>query len=100
VRSTNKQSRNTIVKVEIIMSLKKYVIGSALAITFIGGAVAQDYFAGHPDISTAMSATSTAIGAMERAQQIHQYQMGGHAQNAINLLGQAKAEMRMSIGAY
>lgn len=48
---------------------------------------------GHPDIRSAYEAAGSAISSLNRAQNIHNYHMGGHAQRAIELLQQAQSEM-------
>lgn len=49
---------------------------------------------GHPNIIAAREATERAINRLEAAQKANEYDMGGHAEKAQNLLRQALEEMR------
>jgi hypothetical protein len=49
---------------------------------------------GHPNIIAARKETQNAIEHMRKAQHANEFDMGGHAQKAIDLLNQAQEEMR------
>jgi len=51
---------------------------------------------GHPNIIDARKETQHAIEHMQKAQRANEFDMGGHAQRAIDLLNQAQEEMRMA----
>jgi hypothetical protein len=75
--------------------IKKLIAATtALGIT----AVATAAFAGdlerHPNIAAADNATQEAIARMHEAQRANGYDMHGHASRAIDLLQQARVEMR------
>jgi hypothetical protein len=51
---------------------------------------------GHPNIIAARKAAQVAIEHMQKAQRANEFDMGGHAQRAIDLLNQAQEEMRVA----
>ena len=51
---------------------------------------------GHPNIIAARKAAQVAIEHMHKAQHANEFDMGGHAQKAIDLLNQAQDEMRLA----
>ena len=51
---------------------------------------------GHPNIIAARKAAQVAIEHMEKAQRANEFDMGGHAKKAIDLLNQAQEEMRIA----
>ena len=51
---------------------------------------------GHPNIIAARKAAQVAIEHMHKAQRANEFDMGGHAQRAIDLLNQAQDEMRLA----
>lgn len=78
------------------MNIKKYLAAS-IGVVLVGCAVAAT-FPGHPNVSAAYNATSEAIAQMQAAQSAHNYNMGGHAHRAIELLRSAQAEISASVG--
>ncbi len=50
----------------------------------------------HPDLASAQMSVVQAYQAMTRAQQTNQYELGGHAGHAKDLLVQADYEMRQA----
>ena len=65
------------------------VLGAALAVG--GMLVAQER---HPNLAAARQLIDQAIGRFSLAQQYNEYDMGGHAARAKDLLMQAKGEIR------
>ncbi len=51
---------------------------------------------GHPNIIAARKEAQQAIEHMQKAQHANEFDMGGHAQKAIDLLNQAQEEMRVA----
>ena len=51
---------------------------------------------GHPNIIAARKEAQRAIEHMQKAQHANEFDMGGHAQKAIDLLNQAQDEMRVA----
>ena len=51
---------------------------------------------GHPNIIAARKEAQHAIEHMQKAQHANEFDMGGHAQKAIDLLNQAQEEMRIA----
>ena len=51
---------------------------------------------GHPNIIAARKEAQHAIEHMQKAQHANEFDMGGHAQKAIDLLNQAQEEMRVA----
>ena len=51
---------------------------------------------GHPNIIAARKEAQHAIDHMHKAQAANEFDMGGHAQKAIDLLNQAQDEMRLA----
>jgi hypothetical protein len=73
---------------------KAWIAGAAtlaLAATLVAGPLA-----GHPNLKIAHNKILVAIQAMERAQKMNDYDMGGHAAKAESLLRQAEHEIMMA----
>ena len=51
---------------------------------------------GHPNIIAARKEAQHAIEHMQKAQHANEFDMGGHAQKAIDLMNQAQEEMRIA----
>ena len=50
----------------------------------------------HPNLAAAQSLTAQAYNRLEAAQRSNEFDMGGHAAHAKNLLGQAADEMKLA----
>jgi len=72
--------------------MKKIVLASALSIVI--ATVAYAYNITHPNLKDAYGATEQAIQHIQNAQHANQgIEFGGHAENALNLLKKAEAEL-------
>jgi hypothetical protein len=79
------------------MQAKTVLLAAALATT---AAVSVSSFAGpeagHPNIIAARQDAEHAINKMQQAQKANEYDMGGHAKKAEELLAQAVEEMKQA----
>ena len=79
------------------MQAKTVLLAAALATT---AAVSVSSFAGpeagHPNIIAAREDAEHAIAKLKQAQKANEYDMGGHAKKAEELLQQAIDEMRLA----
>jgi hypothetical protein len=76
---------------------KAVIAVAALALSLVSGcAVADDgyFMSRHPNIEAASFDAQQAIDRMHAAQQANDYDMGGHAGRAIQLLREAQYEMQ------
>jgi hypothetical protein len=73
---------------------KTILITAALA--FTGGVLTAGPLRGHPNLEAARNDLNGAWDHISRAQQANEYDMGGHAQHAKDLIGQAKEEVRLA----
>lgn len=73
------------------------VIALALA-TPLGLAVAQKKggSVGHPNLAAAQKLAAQAFAKLEAAQKANEYDLGGHAQKAKDLLKQVNAEIKLA----
>jgi hypothetical protein len=81
------------------MKIRKAVLGSALAIGLFatGAIVGQNWdVRRHPNLAAADGLIDQAMGKIGEAQRLNNYDMGGHAERAKDLLGQAKREVRLA----
>jgi len=78
------------------MIRSKFVLGSVLcAVSFAGGVlVAQG--PRHPNLMEAQRLINQAFDRIVAAQQANEWDMGGHAAHAKDLLEQAKREIKMA----
>ena len=76
--------------------MKKLILLSALALSALSTQVFAGPEAGHPNIIAAREDAQHAIEKMKAAQVANEYDMGGHAAKAEQLLKQAEAEMKMA----
>ena len=78
------------------MTRSKFVLGSVLCLaSFAGGAlVAQG--PRHPNLRAAQDLINQAFDRITAAQQANEWDMGGHAARAKDLLEQAKREIRLA----
>jgi Skp family chaperone for outer membrane proteins len=75
--------------------MKKIVLASAVSILIAAAAYAAVNIT-HPNLKDAYSATEQAVKHIQEAQQYSgnkQVEFGGHAENALNHLKQAEAEL-------
>lgn len=73
---------------KLIMATAALILVAATASAFAGD------LARHPNIAAADNAAQKAIARMRDAQHANGYDMQGHTSRAIDLLQQARAEMR------
>jgi hypothetical protein len=73
---------------------KTILITAALA--FTGGVLTAGPLRGHPNLEAARNDLNGAWEHITRAQQANEYDMGGHAAKAKDLIGNAKEEVRMA----
>ena len=72
--------------------MKRIVLASALSILI--ATVAYGYNITHPNLKDAYSSAEQAIQHIQEAQQANKgVEFGGHAENALNLLKKAQAEL-------
>jgi hypothetical protein len=78
------------------MTRSKFVLGSILCVTsFAGGAlIAQG--ARNPNLRAAQDLINQAIDRISAAQKANEFDMGGHAAHAKDLLLQAKREIKLA----
>ncbi|MDR3385830.1 MAG: hypothetical protein P4L92_02155 [Rudaea sp.] len=71
------------------------VAGLALAATIVAAAPANNVSrARHPNIAAAQHLTTQAYEKIEAAQRANEFDLGGHAQKAKDLLDQANRELK------
>jgi len=76
--------------------MKKLLIVSLLGLSALSTQVFAGPEAGHPNIIAAREDAQHAIEKMKAAQVANEYDMGGHAAKAEQLLRQAEGEMKMA----
>jgi len=76
--------------------MKKLLIVSLLGLSALSSQVFAGPEAGHPNIIAAREDAQHAIEKMKAAQVANEYDMGGHAAKAEQLLKQAEGEMKMA----
>jgi hypothetical protein len=77
------------------MSKMKLIMITAV-LAFGGGILAAGPLRGHPNLEAARNDLNGAWEHITRAQQANEYDMGGHAAKAKDLIGNAKEEVRMA----
>jgi hypothetical protein len=78
---------------------RKLVLGSLLALSLIAGGVtvAQNVNPHrHPNLAAAQRLIDQAIGRVDAAQQANEFDMGGHAAKAKDLLARANEEIKQA----
>jgi hypothetical protein len=73
---------------------KTILITAVLA--FTGGILTAGPLRGHPNLEAAKNDLNAAWEHITRAQSANEYDMGGHAAKAKELIGNAKEEVRMA----
>lgn len=76
--------------------MKKLIFVSALALSALASQAYAGPEAGHPNIIAAREDAQHAIEKMKAAQAANEYDMGGHAAKAEQLLRQAEAQMKLA----
>jgi hypothetical protein len=76
--------------------MKKLILLTVLGMSALSTQVFAGPEAGHPNIIAAREDAQHAIEKMHAAQVANEYDMGGHAAKAEQLLKQAEAEMKMA----
>ncbi len=80
------------------MQIRKIVLGSLVAVSAAVG-VAQVHPGRHPNLAAAQRLAAQASAKISAAQQANEFDMGGHAAKAKELLDQASAELNQAAGA-
>ncbi len=78
---------------------RKLVLGSLLALSLIAGGVtvAQNVNPHrHPNLAAAQRLIDQAMGRIDAAQQANEFDMGGHAAKAKDLLARANEEIKQA----
>jgi hypothetical protein len=81
------------------MITRKLVLGSVLSLGLFasGVLVGQDVSARrHPNLNAAQRLMEQAVGKIDAAQQANEFDMGGHAAKAKDLLGRAFEEVKLA----
>ncbi|MGA8728833.1 MAG: hypothetical protein WB608_08795 [Terracidiphilus sp.] len=79
------------------MNFRKLTLGAALCLALVTGGVtvAQNVNPHrHPNLAAAQRLVDQAIGRVDAAQQANEYDMGGHAAKAKELLAHANEELK------
>ncbi|MGP8250707.1 MAG: hypothetical protein ACLQHF_01655 [Terracidiphilus sp.] len=76
------------------MKNPKFLVGMVLGAAIAAGGMLVAQGPRHPNLVAAQQLIDQAIYKITAAQQANEFDMGGHAQNAKNLLMQAKGEIR------
>ncbi len=72
--------------------MKKIILAVVIALSF-GAGVVFAQIAKHPNLAAALDALKTADAKITAAQKANEYDMGGHAAKAKNLISQAISEV-------
>lgn len=80
------------------MKMHKVILGAGLAaLLFTSGVlVGQDVGRRHPNLMAAQRLMEQATARIDAAQQANEWDMGGHAAKAKELLGQAYEQVKMA----
>ena len=83
------------------MKMRNIVLSTTLALSAIGAAVgfAQVRPGRHPNLAAAQRLAAQASAKVSAAQQANEFDMGGHAAKAKQLLDQASEELNQAAGA-
>jgi len=78
------------------MKRSKFVLGSVLCLASFASGVLVAQGPRHPNLMEAQRLINQAFDRLVTAQQANEWDMGGHAARAKDLLDQAKREIRMA----
>ena len=78
------------------MTRSKFVLGSVLCLASFAGGVLIAQGPRHPNLVAAQDLINRAFDRITAAQAANEFDMGGHAAKAKDLLEQAKREIRMA----
>ncbi|MGB8030881.1 MAG: hypothetical protein WCF30_14615 [Terracidiphilus sp.] len=78
------------------MTKSKIVLGSILCLASFTGGVLVAQGGRHPNLRAAQDLINQAYDRITAAQQANEWDMGGHAARAKDLLDQAKREIRLA----
>jgi hypothetical protein len=81
------------------MIRSKFVMGSILCLVSFAGGVLVAQGPRHPNLMDAQRLINQAYDRIVAAQRANEWDMGGHAARARDLLEQAKQEIRLATGA-
>ena len=84
------------------MNIRNAVLSGALVLGLAasGVTIAQNVSpARHPNLAAAQGFIDQAIGRVDAAQRANEYDLGGHAARAKELLRQAREEIKLAAGA-
>jgi hypothetical protein len=79
------------------MTLRKIGLGTALSLALVAGSVSLAQNVNphrHPNLAAAQRLIDQAIGRIDAAQQANEFDMGGHAAKAKDLLARANEELK------
>ena len=78
------------------MTRSKFVLGSVLCVASFASGVLIAQGPRHPNLMAAQDLINRAYDRIVAAQQANEWDMGGHAQRAKDLLEQAKEQIRLA----
>ncbi len=78
------------------MTRSKFLVGSILCVTSFAGGMLVAQGGRHPNLRAAQDLINQAFDRITAAQQANEWDMGGHAARAKELLGQAKEQIRLA----
>ena len=76
------------------MTRSKFVVGSILCVASFAGGILVAQGGRHPNLMAAQDLINRAYDRLTAAQRANEWDMGGHAARAKDLLDQAKHEIR------
>jgi len=76
--------------------MKKNLLIGLLTCASFGGGVIYGQIKGHPNMQKAMASLQSADGFLTAAQKANEYDLGGHAAKAKNLIAQAMTEVTLA----
>lgn len=82
-----------------LMSFRKTIISVAVTAAValpVGFAIAKDDLKGHPNLIAAQKAADLAFEKLTAAQKANEYDLGGHAAKAKDLIKQAQDEIKLA----
>ena len=78
------------------MTRSKFLLGSVLSLACFASGVLVAQGPRHPNLRAAQDLINQAFDRITAAQQANEWDMGGHAARAKELLGQAKEQIRLA----
>lgn len=78
------------------MTRSKFLVGSVLCITSFAGGMLVAQGGRHPNLRAAQDLINQAFDRITAAQEANEWDMGGHAARAKELLAQAKEQIRLA----